>query len=269
MPKNALVVGMPRSGTSLTASVFANNGYFAAESSDSQLRREDENNPMGYWEADDLIEANVELFNTVGYPEHNTWRFSAISQSQGAEISRLAPLEGHRELVARYDAHAPWIWKDPRLCYTLGYWWNLVDQANTGVLLIRRNKAEIYRSFVRLEWRDDTERNKLEVYRRIDEHLAAVERDLKEFDIPYIEIDYRDYKLAPEETAEKLSRHFDLPLTSSDLGFESKFNSSTLRGRMTDRLESLAFMLPDGVRKGLKAAMPGPLLRLLFPKRFR
>lgn len=260
---------MPRSGTSLTASVFVKSGYFAAEEADSQLRGEDENNPMGYWEADDLIEANVELFRSVGYNEHNTWRFRAIEDQQGEQIGRLQPLDAHRQLVARYDEHSPWIWKDPRLCYTLGYWWQLVDQDNTGVLVIRRDKDEIYRSFVRLEWREDSAENKREVYERIDQHMAAMERDLERFNIPYLEIDYSDYKSAPAQTAEKLSRYFGLSIGAEDLGFEAKFNSSTLRGRISDRLESLAFMMPDGARKNLKKAMPESLLKLMFPKRFR
>ena len=40
--KNTIVIGMPRSGTSMTAAIFARQGYFLAEDTDEELRPGDE-----------------------------------------------------------------------------------------------------------------------------------------------------------------------------------------------------------------------------------
>ena len=57
MPKNVIIVGMARSGTSLTASIFAKKGYFVADDPDKQLQAGNRHNPGGFWELDDLVEA--------------------------------------------------------------------------------------------------------------------------------------------------------------------------------------------------------------------
>jgi hypothetical protein len=75
MPKNVIVVGMPRSGTSLTASIFSRKGYYVSGNEARELQAGDGHNPFGYCEAKGLIERNVELFSAAGYPHDNTWKF--------------------------------------------------------------------------------------------------------------------------------------------------------------------------------------------------
>ena len=58
MTYNAIVIGMPRSGTSMVTNIFAKSGFFLAEDESNELRAGDEFNPSGYWEAQDLISAN-------------------------------------------------------------------------------------------------------------------------------------------------------------------------------------------------------------------
>ena len=47
MPKNVIIVGMARSGTSLTASMFAKQGYFVADDPDSELEGPNKFNQIG------------------------------------------------------------------------------------------------------------------------------------------------------------------------------------------------------------------------------
>ena len=71
MPKNALVIGMPRSGTSLTANVLAGKGYYVGTSRLSSLQHGDNHNPFGYFEADDVVERNVRFPSCrLPLPEH-------------------------------------------------------------------------------------------------------------------------------------------------------------------------------------------------------
>jgi len=70
--KNAIVLGMPRSGTSMTAAIFARQGYFLAADTNEELRPGDEHNPAGYFEASGLVERNAHLFRRVGYTAHNS-----------------------------------------------------------------------------------------------------------------------------------------------------------------------------------------------------
>jgi hypothetical protein len=266
MPKNVLVVGVPRSGTSMTSYVFASQGYFAATDPESELRGGDENNPTGYWEAAGLIEANVDVFKAVGYPNHNTWLFDAITADQAERIAAVTPIDNHKDLVERYNANSPWIWKDPRLCYTLAYWWPLLNHKTTAVLLLTRNAEHVFKSFLRMGWRKSATDHD-EVVARLAAHISAAEHAIRELHIPHIEVAYEDFESKPEETARKISDFFGLTLASQDLKFNGLLNHSSRKGGMVARMERLAAALPASWRSFMKKLTPGSLMNKFFPGR--
>lgn len=267
MPRNIIVVGTPRSGTSLAASIFANLGHFVADDEAAQLRDPDHFNPGGYFEAEPLIEANVSLFRRVGYEHHNTWIFDPIGADQASRIASLPVAAEHRELVARFEAQRPWVWKDPRLCYTLGYWWPLVDPDRTAVLLVRRDPEETFKSFARIGWRESNEAGRKETYRRMADHIAAAEEALLSLDIPFVEINYADYRRSPERVAAVLSKLSGIDVGVDDLGFTDNYSSSTLRGRLRVFVEKALKIIPLPVRNFIRRLVPKSLLQKLFPGR--
>lgn len=267
MPKNLIVVGTPRSGTSLAASIFVRQGYFVANEADAELRDPDHYNPGGYWEAEPLIEANVSLFQRVGFPHHNTWKFDPIGTDQADAITTLGRTAEHSELVAQYEQNRPWVWKDPRLCYTIGYWWSLVDQDNTAVMLVRRDSMEIFRSFVRIGWCEDTEADREATFARMASHIAAAEEALRLHEIPYFDIHYSNYRNDPELVANLISEHCGLDLTVESLGFNERYSSSTVRGRLRVLAEKAVRLVPLPLRNGLRRVIPNSVLAKLFPGR--
>jgi hypothetical protein len=267
MPKNVIVVGTPRSGTSLAASIFARQGYFVANDANSQLRSPDHYNPGGYWEAEPLIEANVSLFKRVGYEHHNTWVRDEMSADQAAAISALEDVEEHRSLVAKYEKNHPWVWKDPRLCFTLGYWWRLVDQENTAVLLVSREPEEIFRSFARIGWREDTAGDRQATFNRMADHIAAAQEAIRVLQIPHVEVNYADYRQDPQRVAALLSDEFGLTLSVVDLGFTDSFSSSTAQGKFRIAAEKAVRLIPLPARNGIRRVAPRALLRKLCPGR--
>lgn len=249
--KNVLVVGMPRSGTSLTASLFGKRGYFAADDAKAQLRDGDEHNPLGYWEAESLIEANAELFKRVGFEGHNTWLFDQITPEQAQRINELEGTQEHRELVAGYEERRPWVLKDPRLCYTVGYWWKLVDQSQTVVVLIRRNRDEIFESFFRLGWRDGSAESRADVYQRIDDHLGFAEKTLHALEIPHIVIEYTEYERDPVGLVARIHELTGLSLQVDELEFSKKHNHSGMWAKLQTRSRRMYADLSSRVKRRL------------------
>ncbi|MDH3621650.1 MAG: sulfotransferase [Gammaproteobacteria bacterium] len=267
MPRNIIVVGTPRSGTSLAASIFARLGHFVADDEAAQLRDPDHFNPGGYWEAEPLIEANVSLFRRVGFEHHNTWIFDPINPEQAGRISSLPPADEDRDLVARFEAHRPWVWKDPRLCYTLGYWWPLVDQDNTAVLFVRRDPEETFKSFARIGWRESNEAGRKETYQRMAGHIAAAEAAIRDLGIPHVEISYSEYRESPDHVATVLSDLSGIRVSVGDLGFTESYSSSTLGGRLRVAAEKAVKVIPLPVRNAIRRLMPKSVLEKLFPGR--
>jgi len=268
MTKNVIIVGAPRSGTSMTALIFTRKGYFVTDDADADLQEANEFNPDGFWEASRLRQGNEQLFAEAGFPFANTWLFEPITDEAADKILTLPTDDDHVKLVAHYNSKSPWMWKDPSLCFTLGYWWKLMDPETTGVLFLRRNSDEIYQSFLRLQWCKADKQSKKIALRRIKHHMEYVEKTLKTNNIPHIVIDYSEYDKAPEQTAQRIGEYFGLNLSVADLGFNRKYRTSGLRGRVMRLMNQLSELLPDSLRKTIKRLMPVKLLKLLFPMRY-
>ena len=263
-----IIVGAPRSGTSMTALIFTRKDYFVTDDEGEDLQEANEFNPDGFWEASGLRQGNEKLFHKAGFHFANTWMFEPIKEEQADAIQTFAPADAHKNLVSHYENKSPWMWKDPSICFTIGYWWKLMNPETTGVLYLRRNPIEVYQSFLRLGWSKADKKSKQVALRRINHHMDYAEQTLKKYNIPYIAIDYSEYANAPEETAKRLGEYFDLELSASDIGFNKKYNTSGLRGHFMRWMNSLSDLMPGSFRKIVKRLIPTFLLKLIFPMRY-
>lgn len=268
MPKNVVIVGPPRSGTSLTAGIFARHGYFVAPNLDEDLRSADDANPFGYWEAEQIVESNVEILRRAGFRDHNTWHFDPITAEQIARIAALEPDARHRALVQGFTAHSPWMWKDPRLCFTLDYWWKLLGVETTVVLLATRQLQSVYQSFLRLGWCDTSAAARLSVIARVRQHLDAASAAVKRLGIPYEVIDYDDYTRDAENVARRISTLTGVRLTAGDLNVRRELNHDRVRARLAVWVATRVGRLSPKYVKLLKSMIPRGILRILFPERF-
>ena len=269
MPKNVLIVGVARSGTSMTSSIFTKKGYFVTEDESTDLRPADAFNPGGYWESEMLIQENAKLFSTIGFPHDNTWMYDPIAADQADAIASIPATDRHREFVTLYDKNSPWVWKDPRLCYTLGFWWPLLNPDTTGVILLKRHPEAIYRSFVRVKWRDPTENHKKETYERIRQHIEHAEKVIKQLNIPHVVVQYEDFKNNPATVIADLNRLLDLDLRLQDLTYNDDYNHHSTLGRLGTLIDVVVSRLPNQWIKRLKRLTPVFLLKLLYPERYK
>lgn len=267
MARNALIVGPPRTGTSLAASIFADAGYHLGEIDEPRYREGDDHNPFGYFEADAAIERSVEVLHRTGFSHHNTWTSGAISPESAEAIRDLEPTDEHRAFVRRYREHEPWVWKDPRLCYTLPYWWKLMDADRTAVLLVTRDTDDVYRSFRRKEWCGPGEEERRDTIERIERHRAAAERAVATLGAPHERVEYSDYSDDLPDVARRLGETFRIDLTADDIPFRPELDHSDLRGRISGYLRRQLKRLPRGPVERVADLIPRRLLALVFPER--
>ncbi len=159
------------------------------------------------------------------------------------------------------------MWKDPRLCYTLQYWWSLCDRGNTGVILIKRDPEEIYNSFVRVKWRNLSPSDKKDTYDRIEHHISTAEKTLTDLKIPYIVVHYNDFKRLPEKTASRIASFFDVKLTAHELNFSEQLNHSSMRGQIATHVDLLIGYLPKTWLPRLKPLVPPWIMKKIYPER--
>ena len=252
----------------MTTAIFARIGYFVAQDERSNLREGDEFNLEGYFESSDLIENNVRVLGRAGFVHHNTWKFEPITDEQVARISNLEHLAEDAKFVEQFNRNSPWVWKDPRLCYTLAYWWPMLRATNTVVLLVHRSHRDIHLSFQRIGWRDGTSGDRKDVKERTEHHVHAAKKIIERNAIPFCEFQYEDFKQDPESVLKKINTLAELELSIDDLGFRPEFDHSSGRGAIERKLESAVLMLPNSLVRFAKRLVPKKMLNLLFPSRF-
>ncbi len=124
MKQGIIVLGMPRSGTSLVADLVYRWGAYAGPK--QALLKADEWNPQGYWEYIPLKRLNDELLAAVRASERVPPATDEIVAEKASD-SHLR--EKARRLLARMQAGTDvWFWKDPRLPILLPFWNTIWDE---------------------------------------------------------------------------------------------------------------------------------------------
>jgi hypothetical protein len=128
--RNALVLGSGRSGTSLLAGLFHESNYFSGEN----LWPPTVSNQLGYFEDVEINRINEDLLNKVApwrppgivgalWPVHRdrpryTQRWLSVLPP-GTVIESDSVLDAR---IAQQTSCRPYLFKDPRFCYTLPAW---------------------------------------------------------------------------------------------------------------------------------------------------
>lgn len=160
-----------------------------------------------------LVGINNKLIDELGGGLNHEHRFS---ESDVAEITRraqdidLGPL---RQFVGHCEGHTPWLWKDPRLTWTIRIWARVLELERTSFLILTRDAQQA--------WISANMRRHVQSPRFTREYKDGITasniRFLKEVDRPLLELSFEDLLLTPERTLERLNVFFGTALTMDDL----------------------------------------------------
>ncbi len=131
------VIGMHRSGTSLTMGILHRLGVYLGRP--ESLMKPSEHNPEGYWENEGFVQLNDELLARLG----GSWDAPPDPQPGWASSPLAADLLARaRGLVRREFAGQPlWGWKDPRTSLLLPFWQAVVPSPR--YVLCVRNPLDV------------------------------------------------------------------------------------------------------------------------------
>jgi hypothetical protein len=168
--RNCLILGSGRSGTSLTAGLLAQSGYYMG----TKVYDGDPSNPKGVFEDGEINAINEVIIrdstSTLAArfiqdrgPTRAWWLMRARLVSPwlrhndarwGQRWLAVVPLQADivasartRRRIARQIVHAPFCFKDPRLCYTLPAWRPLLQ--DVVYVCVFREPARTANSIVR------------------------------------------------------------------------------------------------------------------------
>lgn len=143
-PKQFIVLGMHRSGTSLVAHLLKEMGVFMGY----EFLEPDEGNPLGYWEDVDFLALNKQILVALD----GTWR-TLFSRHD----ILVAKAEFEKRIQAIVDIrdhnHMIWGWKDPRT--SLLVWLYHEHLSNPHYIVVQRGYHDVISSLERIHGQDE------------------------------------------------------------------------------------------------------------------
>jgi hypothetical protein len=152
-PTVVCVLGMSRTGTSLTARMLSLAGVYLgreeellgkdlhqlADEGDSVLARARETNPEGFWEHYRIMRLNERILRTLG----GSWREPPEMPPgwEGADELETLRSEARVLLEESFGGRDLWGWKDPRNSLTLPFWQQLLPPMRYVICL--RNPVDV------------------------------------------------------------------------------------------------------------------------------
>jgi GT2 family glycosyltransferase len=138
-----LLLGMHRSGTSVATRLLTLLGLSTPAGA---LLPADEDNPLGYWESQDLTDFDDKLLETLG----STWFAPPTVDEIQVRLDELEPLlsEAYEQAARAFARPGPTVWKDPRTCLLLPFWFQVLGPPGPCVI-VHRDPLEVADSILR------------------------------------------------------------------------------------------------------------------------
>ncbi len=136
MQTTFVVTGMHRSGTSFTASLLQRAGLDIGE----RLIGPDAGNVRGFFESIDFVEFHEMVLHSQGINQTG-WTLQEKFDVEDQYVEKA------KEIISKNSINSIWGWKDPRTTLFLGFWLDLLPDAN--FLLVYRAPWEVVDSLYR------------------------------------------------------------------------------------------------------------------------
>ncbi len=206
MRKNVIVLTSGLSGSSVLTSLLARAGYWTGNGT---FKKRD----YDTYENQELIDLNKRLIQEAGYKGNYLVEFSADAIAAIAGLYGKIDPAPYISLLNSCEAHAPWIWKDPRLWLTIRYWRKFLDRDRCSFILLTRGPMQ--------SWISSTLRRQITSYRyskRYEAQIkASIEEVLAENKDSHLHLTYEELIEQPAETIGRLNDYLGTALAVEDL----------------------------------------------------
>jgi hypothetical protein len=205
--RNVIVLTHGWSGSSLLTALLRSMGYWAGGETMAKVDYDTHENS-------ELVAINDRLLGTFSPDldfEHHFDRREVLAmagQRPDADVAnRMA------DFVARCDSHAPWIWKDPRLTWTIRIWEPHLALDRVAFLVLTRDLTQA--------WITSNLRRHIQSRRFTDDFNGGITRAnvefLEERGLPYFKLSFEDLLLRPADALDGMNRLLGLQMMVDDL----------------------------------------------------
>jgi hypothetical protein len=195
---NVIILTTGISGSSVITGFLAKSGLWAG---DDTVFKDNLTGKYETFENKKLVDLNDSLLKEAGVEFDGKARYEASSRDKLNDLYAEIDTAKYNKFIEECNLHSPWIWKDPRLFLTIGFWINSLDLSNTKVVVLHRNSYELWKSltikriiysFRYLKNSEDKTRHELLNY-------------LESNNFSYISLEYDQFTRNPVKSIQKLN----------------------------------------------------------------
>lgn len=202
MLKNLIVFG-GATGSSVLTGFLARAGYWLG----------DETKKIAFetFENSELVEMNDRILKELGFENRDLAPPPVEHLREGAPSVDRSAYEG---FLTKCNEHRPWLWKDPRLSYTIFFWDDLLDLDDCQFIIITREFKQSWTGKT-LRGSRDVSLSRFETIQRraLDTPILF----LREKGLPQHTVEFEDLIVKPGETIAALNDYLGTELTLDDL----------------------------------------------------
>ncbi len=206
MKKNIIILTHGWTGSSVFAALFGCAGYWLGSET---MQKSD----YDTFENLELVSLNKGLLRTLAPEINHEHRFASGDVERIERASETLDLRQYRDFVARCSANGSWVWKDPRLTWTIRVWAKVLDLEQTAFLVLTRDDLQ--------EWASANQRRHVQSVRFTKQYNHGITRSnvrfLEDRRLPFLQLSFEDLLLEPEKTLGRINEFFALKLSMGDL----------------------------------------------------
>ena len=201
-----VVLGIPRSGSSMVAGICHHLGLYMGD----EFFKDDRINPRGLFEDIEFFRLHQDVSLTLGIdePQIPTMNYDGVIEYMGEEWKTK-----YESLISVRNKRPAWGVKEPRFCYMLPHFQNLVER-DIRIVSISRDRNESIKSMMvshKLleEGADYT----------VARNEKAKQESLAQFDGEVLDVSYQNVLDNPKTEGGRIAEFIRLPTSQSAIDF--------------------------------------------------
>jgi hypothetical protein len=143
--KNVVVLTTGLSGSSLFTSLIAQAGYWVG---DATVVKDNTTGRYDTFENQKLVELNEQLCSEANYQFTNYSWYNETDRDIFEGLASSINLDPYQEFINECTLHDYWVWKDPKLWLTIGFWQSLLEKESVHYVILLRDPVQLWASQV-------------------------------------------------------------------------------------------------------------------------
>lgn len=218
MQSNVVVFTTGSSGSSVLAGLIATQGYW--------LGYETKKLNFDTYENAELVDLNMIILKETGLKKRDCNDLPAPSIKKIEGLVNKIDLKPFYNFLKKCERNQPWLWKDPRLAFTIHFWDQIANFSKTRFIYVYRDPLQSYAGLI-LSRKVPMSFKEQNLINNNYQKNAKIFFD--KYHINPHKILFEDFILHPEKTIDKLNMYLNTKLSVED--FKSIYKGQLYKKR--------------------------------------